>query len=290
MQLYKIKKNHNFISWPYFLGAIFLFLSFTHTDLPVFAYDQPEQNDALAAKTNIEFQPRLGTYHYEITWGDIRAATGIITIKREGDFYILSADQRTTPAIDRIYRVRYRGEVRIRVGSLTPVSSLIEGEVRKKANRQEAHYEAETGVVNVVETRTKKDEIPDKSNYQIQSDTAIVDLFTAIFLARSFDWVEGESQNFEVFIGKKNYLVSLDCIGKDMVNAAGETLAAWVIRPGVRKQGEDKERAIYARTRIYISADEHKDLVKIKTQLGIGTVKLSLVKYENNHGVTDPGK
>ncbi len=260
---------------------IFMILFMLACAAPVFAYEQPEQDDAAAARTGIEFQPRPGTYHYEIKWGKMRAATGIITIKKEDDCYILSADQRTTPAIDRIYRVRYRGETRIKTGSLTPVSSIIEREIKTKGKRQEASYEAETGVVNVVETRTKKNERPEKASYQIQSDTAVVDLFTAVFLARSFDWEAGESHNFEVFIGRKKYRVILDCIGKDTIKVMGEDLSVWVLSPGVRKYGELKEKPIYRKTRIYISADEYKDIVKIKTRPGfIGTVKLILVKYK----------
>ena len=244
------------------------------------AADHPEQDAQLAVKTGVEFQPRLGEYHYEIQWARQRVATGIIAIRKDGNQYVLTADQRTTKVIDRIYRVRYRGETRIDATAFTPLESVIEEEVKKRRKVQKAEYDRTSGSVSVEETRTKgkRSEIKTKT-FELQSDTGILDVFSAIFLARSFDWSIGEQHGFIVFIGEKQYAVSMDCIGKSTFNIENESIPVWVVQPWIRKTTDAKPSSAARKTRIFIAADESKDIVKVKTESGIGTVTLRLVQY-----------
>ena len=82
-----------------------------------------------------------------------------------------------------------------------------------------------------------------------------------------------------VFIGEKQYAVVLDCIGKDAIEIEGNRHPVWVIQPGIRKSTETQPSSVSQKTRVFIAADESRDIVKIKTQPGIGTVTLRLVKY-----------
>lgn len=278
-----MKMNRGPIWTRVFYPALMVFVVISVTRYPALAAAQPEQDDRAVAATGVEFQPRLGEYHYEVTWGRTRVATATVIIERDGDHYRLQADQKTTDFIDRIYRVRYRGETHIKVEDLLPVDSVIEEEVKKRQKRQEARYNSETGSVAVVETRSMKNQSTvEKNEYELQSDTGIVDIFSAIFLARSFDWQIGERHEFQVFIGTKQYQVTMDCIGVSTFVLDDDTIPVWVIRPDVRKKTEDRKSSVHHETRIYISADESKDIVKIKSKPGIGTVKLRLVKYKVN--------
>jgi hypothetical protein len=244
------------------------------------AAEHPEQDAQLAVKTGVEFQPRLGEYHYEIQWARQRVATGIIAIRKDGNQYVLTADQRTTEFIDRIYRVRYRGETRIDATTLTPSESVIEEEVKKRRKVQKAEYDRTSGSVSVEEIRTKgnRSEIKTKI-YELQSDTGILDVFSAIFLARSFDWSIGERHEFIVFIGEKQYAVTMDCIGRSAFKIADDSIPVWVIQPLIRKTTDTKSSSAGRKTRIFIAADDSKDIVKIETEPGIGTVTLRLVRY-----------
>jgi len=244
------------------------------------AAEHPEQDAHLAIETGVEFQPRLGEYHYEIRWARQRVATGIIAIRKEANQYVLTADQRTTPFIDRIYRVRYRGETRIDAAALTPVASIIEEEVKKRSKVQAAEYDTASGSVRVEETRKKgKNGAGKTKTYALQSDTGILDVFSAIFLARSFDWSVGERHDFLVFVGEKRYTVILDCIGMHTLEIEENRIPVWVIQPAVRKTTDTKPSSAVRKTRIFIAADESKDIVKIETEPGIGTVTLRLVRF-----------
>lgn len=241
-----------------------------------FAADHPEQDAQRAVQTGVDFQPRLGDYHYEISWAFKRVATGVISIRREGDHYVLTSDQRTTKLIDRTYRVRYRGETRIDAAALTPSESVIEEEVKKRRKVQKATYDPVSGSVSVEETRTKGKRVETKT-YELQSDTAIMDLFSSLFLARSFDWDIGERHAFQVFIGEKQYAVALDCIGRSTYELEGKNIPVWVIQPFFRKLTDETPSS--RKHRIFIAADESKDIVKVESQPGIGTVTLRLVRY-----------
>lgn len=249
------------------------------TELTGMAAEHPEQDALLAVETGMEFQPRLGEYHYEIQWARQRVANGTIAIRKDGDQYVLTADQQTTGFVDRIYRVRYRGETRIDTAALAPVVSTIEEEVRKRKKVQRAKYDKTTGTVTVEETRTREKQGKEEKVYEIQSDTSILDVFSAVFLARSFDWSIGERQAFMVFVGEKQYAVVLDCIGKDEIEIEGNRHLVWVVQPRVRKSTKSQPSSVSQKTRIFIAADESRDIVKIKAQPRIGTVTLRLVKY-----------
>lgn len=248
--------------------------------LHCFADVHPEHDERAPALTGFEFQPRLGEYHYEITWGRSRVATATISIELEGDHYVLRADQQTTKFIDRIYRVRYRGETRIHTENLSPTESVIEEQIKSRKNVQSAKYDDQTNAVNVVERQSETDASDvEIKTYQLQSDTSIVDVFSAIFLARNFDWDIGERHEFMVFVGDKQYHVTMDCTGKSTFDLDGLEIPVWVIQPGIRKTTKEEPYRVHEKTRIFIAADESKDIVKISSQPGIGTVKLRLVKF-----------
>lgn len=241
---------------------------------------QPEQDEQAAAATGIEFQPRLGEYHYDIIWGANTVGKGVIYVEREDDHYLITADQKTTGLIDRIFKLRYRGETRIKKEDLLPVEATIEEENRKRKKIQEVQYGDKTDAVKVVETKSKKKSRKmEKKEYEFFSDTGVVDIFSAIFLARSFDWEVGERHAFSMFLSSEQYDVTLDCIGITTLDISEEQVPVWIIKPSAGKVSEEGKESLHEDTLVYLSIDESKDLVKVKTRLGIGDVKLRLVKY-----------
>jgi len=71
----------------------------------------------------------------------------------------------------------------------------------------------------------------------------------------------------------------MDCIGKTTFPIGDAELPVWVIRPTSRKVGGNESSFTHENTRVYLSADKSKDIVKVKSKLGIGSVKLRVVKY-----------
>ena len=71
----------------------------------------------------------------------------------------------------------------------------------------------------------------------------------------------------------------MDCVGLTDFETAGDSVPVWVIQPWIRKTTDTEMAPIARKTEIYIAADESKDIVKIETEPGIGTVTLRLVRY-----------
>ena len=245
------------------------------------ASQAPERNPEVVSRTAQEFNPRLGTFYYVIHWADSKVADATITIDRDGDYYRMVADEETTKFLDRIYRIRYRGETIIRAEDLVPVEAVIKEERGKKKTTEQIRYDAQ-GKAEVVVSEKEPDAPIKQEAYLINEETFAIDMFSAIFLARSFDWQENESQQFDVFTGKKRYLVTLDCIGKTVFLEGDIRIDAWVIRPGVLKQNDPNAKTRHSEARVYLSADASRDLLKVKTNVGLGTVKMKLIAYEPN--------
>ncbi len=244
------------------------------------ALEVPEQSPLTPPEPGIEFNPRTGTFYYIIEWGKSKAADARVTIKREGDFYKMTADQETTPFIDRIYRIRYSGETIIHAEDLLPKQTVIKGQFGKRQRVDEIYY-GEDGEVEAVVTKSKPRSPPETEVYEISSETFAIDVFAAVFLARSFDWKVGESQQIEIFTEDKHHLITLDCLGHALYEEGTIRTPAWVIRPGSHNLDNPKAETVYSNTRIYLSADESRDLLKIKTSLGFGTIRMTLVEYHN---------
>ena len=247
---------------------------------PVFALEVPEQSPLPPREGGIEFNPRTGTFYYIIEWGRSKAADARVTIIREGDFYRMTADQETTPFIDRIYRIRYSGETIIHAEDLLPKQTVIKGQFGKRRRVDEIYY-GEDGEVEAVVTKSKPRSPPEREVYEINSETFAIDVFAAVFLARSFHWQAGESQQLEIFTEDKHHLITLDCLGRGLYEEGTIRTPAWIIRPGSHNLDNPRAETIYSNTRIYLSADESRDLLKIKTSLGFGTIRMTLVEYHN---------
>jgi hypothetical protein len=243
-----------------------------------YAFQRLKMVTEALSNTAGEFNPRLGTFYYVIDWGDSKVADATVTIERDGDYYRMIADEETTKFIDRIYRIKYRGETVIRAQDLSPVQTVITEQKGKRKQVQEIRYRAD-GSAETVVTKTKPDTPLKIEAYLINRETFAIDMFAAIFLARSFEWQENESQQFEVFTENKLYLLTMDCIGKSIFESGDIKTPAWVIRPGVRKLNDPKAKTKHSKARVYLSADESRDLLKIKTNIGFGTVKMKLKRY-----------
>jgi len=274
-------KNHRFLTILSIVAISALLVMMGQS-----AFAQPEQNDEIAETTGVEFQPRLGEYHYDITWGENPVGTGIISIDQEGDSYVLKARSKTVGLIDKIYRLRYLGETRISEANLSPISATVVEENKKRKKVQEIQYPepAESGPVKMTETRYpgKKEGSITSQVYEFLSDTGVIDIYSAIFLARSFDWEKDERQEFSVIIGSKQYKVTLNCLGMTDLKVGKETVPVWVIRPLIEKIPKDSKPSPKRDMDVYLSADESRDLIRIKVKLGFGSVKLHLVKYLEN--------
>jgi hypothetical protein len=83
----------------------------------------------------------------------------------------------------------------------------------------------------------------------------------------------------EVITGKKRYLVTLTCMDKVQVTDGDAQIEAWIIRPSVKNLNKPKSKPRHSSTRIYLSTDESRDLLKMKSRTLVGPVKVELERF-----------
>jgi len=227
------------------------------------------------------FKPHLGTYFYSVKWQGIRVADATVTVAREGEYYRVVADTETTRPIDQILKLRYRGEGIIRSADYMPVQTVLDFRKRSHQKHTQIRY-LDDGEIEIVETKTKKKQEPRTEIKKIQPEEFVLEPFSAIFLARRFNWRKGEVQQLEVITGKKRYLVTLVCLDKGHVTDGDAQIEAWIIRPIVKNLSKPKSKPRHSSTKIYLSADKSRDLLEMKSRVLIGTVKVKLERFVAN--------
>lgn len=107
-----------------------------------------------------------------------------------------------------------------------------------------------------------------------------MDIFSAVFLCRSIDWRIGLAERFEVFTGRKTYIVTLNCLEQTRYQQDNiDAIDAWVIAPAVVDPYKPDRTPNLTSTRIYLAADSSKDILKIKTRTGFGTIDVLLTDF-----------
>lgn len=224
------------------------------------------------------FNPRLGTYLYSVKWLGIRAANTTVTVSRNGGTYHVVADTATSRLIDQLLKLRYRCEGIIRSQDYMPIETIFDFRKRSRHRYTKIRY-LDDGEIEVTETKSKKKQKPHTEIKKIQPEEFALEPFSASFLARGFNWRKGEVQQLEVITGKKRYLVTLTCQDKVHVTEGDAQIAAWLIRPSVKNLNKPKSKPRHSSTRIYLSADRSRELLKLKSRTRVGPVKVELERF-----------
>ena len=250
------------------LTWLLLFLSLSRGEESVKKITPPEN----------DFAPPLGIYRYRVSWAGIPAASASVTFSREDGYYRVVADARAIGLIDKIYRLRYRGEGAIDPEDLTPIRTVLSSQEGRRRKKNVIKYQ-DDGRVEMIETRSEGRGEPRINKEERQFERLVFDPFSAFFLARRVAWHQGKSQEFEVFTGSDRYLIELNAVGKRQLEIAGERREAWVIIPTIENLTDPKKNNKVGAVTIYLSADERKDLLKIVSKVYIGKVKLCLESF-----------
>jgi len=136
-----------------------------------------------------DFSPPLGTYTYTAGWQGIPAATCTISIDREGDYFRVVASARTYSGIDLFYKLRYRAEGIIAATSFAPVRSIFDQRENSRIKNTILTFRENGEVQSVRATRGQPPVLE-----RVISDGALLDPFSAAFIARGWIGVWGEPE------------------------------------------------------------------------------------------------
>lgn len=221
-----------------------------------------------------DFHPPLGTYRFKVSWQGIPAAYANFTLKKENEHYKLESSARTNSVVDIFYKLRYEANSKIIAKNLKPVESSYDS----KENSRHQTAKLKFGKDGKIESfYQKNDRKPKEVSFNPHNFT--LDPFAAVFVARSLDWKIGQTRTFDTYNGKSRYVISLTAVGKSTIKVNGEKRKVWKISPKVKKIGERKHDKLREAI-IYITDDEKREVLRIDSEVFVGTVKTKLVGFK----------
>lgn len=217
------------------------------------------------------FRPTLGTYDYVVSWQGIPAADASINVSQEGMRFRVVADVRTYSGIDLFYRLRYRAESLMSAVDLLPIRTIIDQQENSTKRNTQIEF-LENGDIRSVRSKNGGDVSIDV----LSTDNFTLEPFSAAFIARSLDWKVGQTNVFDAYNGKTRYLISLTADREETMKVNGELRKVWVIVPRVVLAGSNAPHSKLREARIYVTADERRDILKIVSSVFVGSVTTAL--------------
>jgi hypothetical protein len=247
------------------------------------AQAQTSTQGACPPPLDSSFKPAPGTYYYKFDFNRVGIGIASIAISREDDLYRVKVLAQTNSTIDRIYRIRYRGESVLDTSPVvSPVITTSVQQVGSKEKDMTIRFDKD-GEIKTVEKKSEKGATVDYEVRNLQTDRFIVDPFAATYLVRGFDWKVGREEVFDVYGGKSRYELRFRCTDRKDLDEGGLKRAAYVIVPKITKLDKDgrvvppKKKPVDIR--IYISADELKDVLKVEVSHTMGLFTATMDRF-----------
>jgi hypothetical protein len=232
------------------------------------------------------FHPKFGVYEYSVGWEGINAASCAVTISKKDGAYIVDAAARTYTGVDLLYKLRYEAIGTISAEDFSSISLSIDH--RENSRKKNIEMSFQPGQGQITATRGKGADDPDKKTVSFSPNNLTLDPIGAAFLARSLDWNIGDTKHFDVFNGKSRYFISLSAIRRETINYKGEKRPVIVISPQVRNLTTTKPRAKLREAFIYVSDDQHRDVLRIVSSVFIGSVITELESFTPQTQLSNP--
>lgn len=240
-----------------------------------------------------EFRPRLGTYYYSFKFNGLNIGTGRVIIDQKGDLFEIRFSARTSPTIDRFYKARFSGGNLTRADSLLPVRTRILSRVRS-TNKDTAIHFRDDGTITSVRTESEEGEPLENKVKEIETTDFTMDPLSVVHLIREIDWKPGMEHHVQIFSGRSRYESHFTCTGEKVVGIDGQERKAWeIVQQSVKLDDEGRETEEEKRERdlkIYLSADNARDVLKIDSQRIMGHFIVLLEGFEPAAGSVGRGK
>ena len=251
------------------ISLFFLALIFILTNTIAFGGDEfrKVENKAFKAGEKLTFDVKYGF----VTAGVATMAVPKIKKISGRDAYNIAFEVNSVPSFDWVFKVRdryetymdveglfpWRFEQHVREGSYTRDFSAFFDQRKNKAKTSEGEYN-----------------IPKNVN----------DIVSAFYLARTFDYSKmknGDKVHLQNFFKDRVYDLDVRFVGRERVSVTAGTFDCIIIEPLVLEGGLFKSEGSIL---IWLTNDDLKIPVKVKTKVVIGSIDAELTKYEGLAG------
>ena len=277
-----LSKSSKLQSWPKFfktlivLSVLLLALNYNTTSFAEYiSPDQVQVSTPRYMPNFKEFEPKLGTYKYEVSWQGIPAAEAELKVEHNGSNYILTATARTYSPIDLIYDMKYKAEGILSLADLSPIKTTIYQKENSRIKNTEIKF-LDSGEIYAV--RSQNNDEPEKT-IKFDPKNFTLEPFSAALLAKALPWTEGQSRTFDTFNGKSRYMITLTATAKEKMDFEGREIEVFRIEPKVKNLTNSSNDSKLKNAQIYVTADENQDIVKIASKVFIGTVNTKLIGF-----------
>lgn len=213
---------------------------------------------------------------FDVKYGFVTAGIAVMQIpkikKISGrDAYNITFNVNTVPTFDAVYKVRDRYETYLDVEGLFPWR--FEQHIREGSYSRDfsAFFDHRRGKAKTSEGEY---DIPKYVN----------DIVSAFYLARTFDYSKmkkGDKIHLENFYKNKVYPLDVVYHGKERVKVAAGTFDCIIVEPLVTEGGLFKSEGTIL---VWLTDDDLKMPVKVKTKIIIGSIDAELTAYEGLAG------
>lgn len=209
---------------------------------------------------------------YRFGWGAITAAEGTFDFSRsdKGELQ-LTVETRTTGTVRALWRMNARHSARSDATTLRP-SSLEQIEIYKDETLKTKAAFSEEGVIRT-QNRVPAEGAPAKEKRFKCPD--VFDLHTSLLFVRSQPLRAGDVYRLVVYPAKGPYLATVRALGTDEIKVSGQRHRAHKLEIELQQVTKDLQlqpHRKFKRANAWISDDRNRLLLKIQTEVFVGSV------------------
>lgn len=206
---------------------------------------------------------------FSIRWGIIRCGSSYMEVNekiklRGRDTYRIVTIARSAPFFDIFYKVRDRIESYIDVEKLYTV--------RYEKILREGKYKKDTTIIY-----DHKHKVAYENGYKFKITEGIQDVLSSLYYLRTKNLEVGKNFEFDVGTGKKIWPLVVEVVRKEKIKVPLGKFNTIVVIPRLREEGIFKAKGDLE---IWLTDDERKIPVKMKSKIEFGTISAVLVKIK----------
>jgi hypothetical protein len=222
-------------------------------------------------------QPQPGRYAYAVSWNGVPAASAVLELDRRDGDYEIRASAQTAKGIDMVFKLRYQCATVLAADTFRPKYSFSVAETNSRQKTVRLEFLPDGEILSV-----RTDNSGKEKTLKFDPDNFTLDPYSAGLLALSQEWKVGEKRRFDMFNGKNRYLIEFSAVRKTTLTVDGRPRPALVLIPAIRKltnDEEDEEDDGLRQARIFISADQPRQVLKVSSELLFGRVDTEMVGF-----------
>ncbi len=219
---------------------------------------------------------------FSMTWGAARIATSALTVEAIDTVagtpvYRTSLETRGGPPF---YRIEDRSTSWIQP---VPLASLrFDQKLRQGSYRRDRRYlmDLEAGTYTRFDARDGT-YVPHEQEREVPIPSGAQDDVSFFYFIRLSPLEIGHRYEYELFFKQKGNPVVIEVLRRERIRVPAGTFETIVVRPIIKTRGLFSEDG---RAEVYVTDDERRIVVRVKTRMSIGSINLYLTKYVPGDG------